>query len=315
MTLSASSNRLMVPSKPPLGFPSLPDDWLIETDSFLSADNKTHLSAHIFRPKNWQGEQSHRAMVILHGQGEHGGRYTHFPHFLSDTIHSFYALDHKGHGQSSGRRGHVNHFDHYADDACIAIRRYYDFLMEKFGKSEIHLLGHSMGGQIAIRAMLKDRNLPIKSVCLSSPMFDLNFTIPKFKEVLGKLLLKVAPSLSLPGEPLADLVSSDPNVCEHYKNDSLNHGVASPSFYFSSLEAKKDSLNRADEIDYPCLILVAGNDRIIDPQSITSFFEKMSDQCDLKTYNDMYHEVFNEPDKEQVFSDLKEWVKKNAVRV
>ena len=296
----------------PEGFPELPQDWLNDFELFSSSDGSVQLFAQLFRPKRWTGPDAHRALVVLHGQGEHGGRYVHLPHFLKDTVGSIYCLDHRGHGLSKGKRGHIDHFDIYADDADLAINRFYEYLLERFGKAEIHVLGHSMGGQILARTLLKYPELPVASATMSAPMFDLAFDVPKIKEIASQVMLKVAPRLTLPGEPLGDLVSSDPRVCRHYKEDQLNHGMVSSAFYHSYLEAKEDSLSRAEDFKVPLLLQIPGQDKIINPDSIKVFGESLpTGSSKVITYDEAYHEIYNEPEKTKVLGDLKDWINKH----
>ena len=116
----------------------------------------------------------------------------------------------------------------------------------------------------------------------------------------------------LPGEPLADLVSSDPKVCEHYKNDPRNHGFVSTAFYFSYLDRKNDSFEKADSVTYPTMVQIAGSDQIIDPKSIERFSDRLPSSHRCHTYQKMYHEIYNEPDRQQVFNDLIEWIEVNS---
>lgn len=304
--------RPQVP-QPPRGFPPIESDWVVEFETFLSSDQKATLYSHLFRPVNLQGPRAHKALVVLHGQGEHSGRYIHWPHFLRDTVGSIYAIDHRGHGQSTGIRGHIDHFDVYASDACDAIRRYASYLRQQYGRAEVHLAAHSMGGLIALRALLNDPGLPVESVTLSAPMVELGFKVPKAKVMAGRMMLSLLPFLPLPGEPLADLVSRDPEVVKHYKGDSLNHGLASSGFYFSYLEAKDDMLQRAGELKKPLLLLLPDSDRVINPKATERFFKKIgSKDKKLIHFPSGFHEVFNEPEKEQAFSELRSWIDQHS---
>lgn len=308
------ANKKKKPQTPrsPEGFPELPDDWLSEFEYFKASDGKTQLCGRLFRPKDWVGDNAHKALFILHGQGEHSGRYVHVPHYVRNQVSSVYAIDHRGHGLSKGGRGHIDDFDQYADDVELCINRYYEYLLERFGKAEIHVLAHSMGGQIMARAMIKYKDLPIKSVSLSAPMFDLAFEVPKIKVMASKIILKLAPALSIPSEPLSDLVSRDSKVCAHYKADALNHGFASSAFYYSYLDRKDDSYKNAKDIKYPTMVQVAGSDKIINPKSIETFADRLEGQHKKMVYRDMYHEIYNEPDREQAFKDLLTWIGKHS---
>jgi alpha-beta hydrolase superfamily lysophospholipase len=293
----------------PRGFPPKEDGWLVEFECFDSVDRKAQIFGHLFRPEKVAPDLAHRALVILHGQGEHSGRYIHWPHYLKDDVGSMYLIDHRGHGQSTGIRGHVDNFDSYADDAAAAVRRYHQYLMEKHGKAEIHLVGHSMGGLIALRTALR-YDLPIRSLIVSAPMIDLAFPVGRIKEFAAGILNKFVPYLPLPAEPLSDLVSRDPAVVEHYKTDILNHGLASPGFYFSYLAVKKDTQRRAKEFRVPLLVLLPMADRVINPEGTEALFRILqAPEKKIIRYPGLYHEVFNEPEKDQVFADLKTWLR------
>ncbi|MCX6130147.1 MAG: lysophospholipase, partial [Proteobacteria bacterium] len=293
------NKRPQVPQGP-VNFPGLAKNWLVEFESCLSSDRKVQLFSHLYRAEPPSSNNAHRALFVLHGQGEQGARYSHWPHYLKDQVDSIYAIDHRGHGQSSGIRGHVDHFDLYADDAAAAFRRYRTYLLQRYGQAEIHLLGHSMGGLIALRMLLL-HDLPIQSVILSAPMIELAFAVGRLKLLLGKALARVLPYLPLPAEPMADLVSRDPFVVKHYKQDPLNHTCASPAFYFSYLEAKNDTISRAKDMTQPLLVLLPLADRIINPEATKALFAQLgSVDKTLLSYPGLYHEVFNEPEKDNV---------------
>lgn len=287
------------------GFPALPPDWVVEFE--VIPLSRAHLFAHLFRANKSPVE--HKALIVLHGQGEHSGRYLHVPHYLGDLVGSVYAIDHRGHGQSSGNRGHIDTFDDYANDAAMAVKRYTRYLQKRYGKAEIHLLGHSMGGMIGLRMLQLHPELEIASVTFSSPMFELAFKVPPIKHFAAKLMNKLAPSLSIPGEPLGDLVSRDPEVVKHYKGDKYNHGLASPAFYLSYLATREKIVAQARDFRHPLLFLIPTGDRIIDHHATLKLYDKVfAPEKKLIVYEDYYHEILNEPGKDKVFADIHEWI-------
>lgn len=306
------------PSKPakqpqhremPENFPTLPSDWVAEFETFASADGKETLFAYLLRPQNIKPKKKVKALVVLHGQGEHGSRYFHWPHYLKDEATLIYILEHRGHGHSTGARGHVDHFDRFADDAALAINRFNEYLIERFGGGDIHLFGHSMGGLIALRTVLSYRDLPISSVILSNPMIDLAFPVPQLKVLAGRALKKVLPTLPMSSPSLWDKVSRDESVCDHYRLDAMNHSKTSPAFFFSYLEVKKEVESQVKSLAFPCFIQVGMGDLIIAPDSVIRLYKKMKiKQKRLKKYPKLYHELYNEPEKEKVFDDLKFWL-------
>lgn len=313
-------NRTDIKSKrpqlplPPSGFPPIEKDWTVEFETFENADRNGHIFAHLFRPQVPTASRQHRAIVLVHGQGEHSGRYVHWPHYLRDTIGSIYAIDLRGHGQSTGLRGSIKDFDGYANDVALAVKRYGNYLKERYGKAEIHLFGHSMGGLTVIRTLLLHPDLELASAAVSAPMLKLAFPIPKAKILGAKVLHRVLPLLPVPGEPLGDIVSRDPEVVKHYKTDPLNHGLASASFYFSFLKVSEDCFARAKDFSkVPFLLLLPMADRIIDPKTTEKLFEAIkSPEKKIIRYPELFHEIFNEPEKAQAFSDLQAWIKAHS---
>ncbi|MBC7531801.1 MAG: lysophospholipase [Oligoflexus sp.] len=295
------------------GFPALPAEWVVEFETIPL--EKGHLFAHLFRadsPAASAGRE-HIAAIVLHGQGEHSGRYLHLAHYLKDVVSSIYAIDHRGHGQSSGNRGHIDSFDEYAEDAVLAIKRYIRYLKERYGKAEIHLIGHSMGGLIALRALQLHPELELASISVTAPMIELAFKVPAIKLLAAKLLYKTLPALSIPGEPLGKLVSRDPAVVKHYKTDPLNHGLASSAFFMTYLAAKEKLKAAAGSLTQPIHFQLPTDDRIIAHQPTVDFFELVGSKDKKKIiYQGLYHELLNEPEKPKVIDDLKQWIKAHS---
>jgi len=307
----SKANRHKKPQSPtqPEGFPELPADWVVEFETIPLPS--MHLFAHLYRSTT--SPNPHKAVVVLHGQGEHGGRYLHLPHYLKNTVGSIYAIDHKGHGQSSGNRGHIDDFDDYAHDAALAIKRYTQYLKNRHGKAEVHLLAHSMGGLIALRAIQLYQDLSLASVTVTSPMVELAFKVPKVKLIAAKVLYKTLPALSLPTEPLGELVSRDPAVVKHYKEDPLNHGLASSAFFISYLKARDRLIAGAKSFKHPILFLLPTADKIIAHKPSLDFYEKVAaPEKKLKIYQGLYHEVLNEPEKDGVMAEVESWIRAHS---
>src|SRR4051812_38510896 len=138
----------------PKGFPPLPEGFVSDTETFKSTEPELLLFGvhhRLAKPTADSKKRPHRVAVISHGYGEHGGRYLHLPHYLKDSYDSFYCLDHRGHGRSEGLRGHVDRWDHYTSDLALTIRRVKDKFSSHPAGCELDLIGHSMGGLIALR--------------------------------------------------------------------------------------------------------------------------------------------------------------------
>lgn len=295
----------------PLGFPGLPPHWRCEGRSISSADGQETL----FLTRYWQERAGapQRAMLIAHGQGEHGGRYQHFAHFLNETVGSIVTIDHRGHGRSTGARGHVERFDDYVEDASAVAQT----LKLEYPSQEWHLFGHSMGGLISLRLLWKHPEIGFKSAVISAPLLGLSMKVPALKKWMAMGISRVWGSLSLKNEIDARAISRDGAVQEAYLKDGLNHNRVTPRFFVEMQRAIENTLKEALR-DYRCplLFLIPGNDRVVDSQTTRSFVERLQGEnpvlIESKGYPESHHESFNDTDKETVFRDIAQWIRKNS---
>ncbi len=240
-------------------------------------------------------------IVILHGLGEHCGRYLHVASFLNSNGFAVRTYDHRGHGQSSGSRADVPGSMTLINDAEFIIR---DFA-HHFSTSPI-LLGHSMGGLYAAR-IATAATVPLRGLILSSPALALRLT--GLDRLLLKLMTAIAPHVALSNNLNSSHLSHDPLVSRAYDNDPLVHKKITASLLNSMLAAIDSSLDQAPESRIPTLLLVAENDKLIDPRGSHDFFERLpKDLATAHFYPDLYHEIFNEIKAAMVFDDLKQWL-------
>lgn len=294
----------------PRGFPALPRGWSSEWETFLSADGKVQLFGVLH---SRSAGPVRRVLVVSHGLGEHGGRYLHFPHFLEKHVDAVYCLDHRGHGRSEGLRGHVERFDLFSDDLALAIRRLGERLTKLHGAVEIHLVGHSLGGLIALRALLADTKLAVRSVALSAPLLGIRVEVPAIKKMLAGTLSRVWGSLQMLNELDARELSHDPAVVEAYLADRLVHKKITPRLYTQMVATYEVARRRDSGLAAPLLMLIPEEDRITDSGAAMNFFRGLKHRAkELKTYPGFYHEAFNETGKEKVFEDLAGWINRNA---
>lgn len=294
----------------PKDFPNLPADWISDWETFPSKDGKLQLYSVTHHKQEWKRS---RVLAIFHGLGEHGGRYLHFAHYLQSEIDAIYCLDHRGHGRSEGVRGHVETFDHYCDDVALALFRLHQSVQKRFGNSEIHVFGHSMGGLITLKTLFKYPSLPVQSVSISAPLLGVQVPIPLSKKIAALLLSKFWGSLHMTAELDARKLSHDINVVEAYQFDRLVHKKVTPKFYTEMLKAIADVSRRNSGFNYPLQFLIPLQDEIVNSEAALQFFRsiKMRDKL-LKTYPGFHHEPLNEIGKNQVFQDLLLWIKSHS---
>lgn len=299
----------------PRGFPGLPSSWTTDYQTWRSADGRLELfgALHHARPGTEERGKGHRALIISHGLGEHGGRYLHFAHYLRDVIDALFCPDHRGHGRSAGRLGYVDHWSRYIDDFALAIQRLDARLRERFGKSEIHALGHSMGSLILLGTALAHPELPLQSLTISSPLFKIRVEVPFLKRAMAGALSRLWGTLQMGNELFATQLSHDPEVVDAYRKDRLVHARITPRLYTEMLGAIPPIARRESGLGWPLLAVVPLADPILDPEGALEFYRRLKNRDkELRTYPGFYHEAFNEVGKEQVFEDLREWIRKHS---
>lgn len=244
-------------------------------------------------------------VVLMHGLGEHSGRYSQLIRFLNDRGLSVRAYDHRGHGRSGGARGDVPGDATMLQDAKIVV----DTFAQRFtghGPAPLFLFGHSMGGLIAAR-FAAARLSPLRGVILSSPALALLMSGPQ--RTLANLLLKTAPGLRLPNGLNTKYLSHDPQVETDYLNDPLVHPKISARLLSSMLAAIDFSHAHAADLAVPVLLVVAGDDRLVDPGGSDAFFKRLAPAVGtMHRYDSFYHEILNEVESKRVFEDIGAWL-------
>lgn len=251
----------------------------------------------------WRAATPAATVVIAHGHGEHGGRYEHVAERLTREGWDVIVPDHRGHGLSGGPRGHVLRWDHYSDDLQLAIEKAAN------AKLPMALIGHSMGGLIAINYALRKPER-LKALLLSSPLLKLAFPVPPLKKFLGNMLSNLIPALALPTGLDSKHVSRDPAVVAAYEKDPLVHDKASTRWFTEMVAMLEASGARAGELKMPLLLFHAGGDKLTDPEGSRVFFKHVTmTERQFKEWPGLYHEIFNEPEKGQVLDELVTWLK------
>lgn len=253
----------------------------------------------------WRRPRPVGAVLVSHGFGEHGGLYAHVAEHLGDALDvDVVAHDFRGHGRSPGRRGVVRRYEDLVDDldAVVAWAR------GRFAGLPLFLLGHSNGGQVALRFAL-DRPEVLTGVVVSNPSIRLAMRVPPMKLRIGRMLLRLAPWATLPAFDASHAENRDPVVHEAMRADGLRHNRINPAFYFGMVAGGELLLRRAGDLRTPLLMLVGGDDPIVDPASVREFYDgvALADKA-LHVYPSMYHEPLNELGRERVMRDVVEWI-------
>lgn len=247
----------------------------------------------------------HGGIVLMHGLGEHSGRYAHVVRFFNDCGWSVRVYDHRGHGRSGGTRGDAPCGDTMVQDAKIVI----DDFAQRLGEPPL-LFGHSMGGLFAARFATAALS-PLRALILSSPA--LAVPMSGVQKLLLKVMLAIAPGVAVPNGLQPRYLSHDPAVVEAYLKDPLVHPKISSRLLTGMLAAIDFSQAHASALTIPTLMVVAGDDRLVDPSGSDRFFKRLAPGIGtMHLYRDLYHEVFNEVDARRVFADVRNWLQERV---
>jgi alpha-beta hydrolase superfamily lysophospholipase len=257
--------------------------------------------------RSWHPPEPETALVVVHGFGEHSGRYEELASWLARRGIAVHAFDLRGHGRTPGKRGHVASFDLLLDDVATLIDR---MSQEHPGLPRV-LLGHSMGGLVST-AFVCERQPDIDRLVVSGPALALSPDISKGRLLLARWLRRILPRATLGAGLDSDGLSRDPDVIRRYESDPLVHGRVSASFGAGMLDAQLRTAASAVRVEVPMLLLHGEDDPLCLVQGSRDFFDGLPrDRVSgsrLRTYPGLKHEIFNEPERLQVYEDLFEWL-------
>lgn len=242
-------------------------------------------------------------ILVAHGVAEHAGRYQHVADLLVGLGLRVAIPDHRGHGRSGGKRLLVRDLSEFTTD-LETLRT-----LELVDGRPTYLLGHSMGGEIALDYAL-DHQASLAALVLSAPAVlpgdDISPMLMKVAKVMGKLVP------GMPGQKLSSAsISRDPAVVQAYDEDPLNYrGALTAGIGGAMLRTMETFPSRLPSLKLPLLVMTGTDDKLVKPEG-AELVVRLAGSTDktLKTYDGLYHEVFNEPEKELVLGDLADWLK------
>jgi alpha-beta hydrolase superfamily lysophospholipase len=258
--------------------------------------------------QSWMPATPPRALVVIvHGASEHSDRYRHVASALVDDGYGVYALDHRGHGRSEGPRALIDRLDYAVADLDQLVVRARDAHPGR----PVFMFGHSMGGTVAVRYAVSHQQR-LSGLILSGPLAALE-AAPAPMRAVGKLLSAVAPRLPLIAID-ASLVSRDPDVVSAYQSDPFVHHGRLPARTVAELAEAIDRFPVAvSAITVPTLILYGTADKLCPPAGSQMLSERIgaADKT-LKPYPGLYHEIVNEPERDEVLADIRTWLSERA---
>jgi alpha-beta hydrolase superfamily lysophospholipase len=242
-------------------------------------------------------------LIVLHGFGEHSGRYGNVVDWFVPRGYAVHAYDQRGHGRSSGKRGYLQSWAEYRDDLKAFLE------LSRNGNSDVpvFLLGHSQGGLIVLDYALREPS-GLAGAVSSAPVLDQPGVSPILVQI-AKLLSRVWPSFTMEVGLDVTALSRDVTVQQAYIDDPLVHGQGTARLG-TELTATMDWVQaHAAEMALPCLVVFGNADRLCPPGATRTFFEGMTiADRELIEYEGHYHEVFNDLGKERVLADVERWL-------
>jgi alpha-beta hydrolase superfamily lysophospholipase len=269
--------------------------------------SESHLRAsggvRLFR-RAWLPAEPERAVLLVHGYAEHSGRYDHLGAWFAARDWALHAYDHRGHGRSEGPRGHVSRFDELLDDLDAML----GFVREEHPDVPVALVGHSMGG-LVVASFLCERHPPVQAAATSGALLALSEDLPPWRLQLARGLRWLAPRLSLSSGLDPQGLSRDGEVVRRYLEDPLVHRRMTTAFAMELMGAIARTSRWPARVRVPLLMLHGEADPLCPVEGSRAFHAGLHvSGSSLRTYPHLRHEIFNEPEREQVFQDLHEWL-------
>ncbi len=242
---------------------------------------------------------------VIHGLGDHSGRYTHFADIMIQHNIGVFTMDLRGHGRSEGKNGHAPDYSYLLSDVELLVieirKRYLDI--------PIILFGHSLGGQIVANFILRHKSSEIAGAILSASWFRLGSQPPKLPHDLSRIISKFLPTLSFSGEADPMELTKDPEIRMAYVNDPLKHDKITAKLYVSGVDAAEWALKNANLLRYPILVYHGNEDRLTSWEASREFAKNAGDKAEFKIWEGLRHEPHNEIERNEVLKYQSDWIR------
>ncbi len=252
-----------------------------------------------------QSENPEKIVLIVHGHGEHAGRFQGVAEYFNEKGISVIALTLRGHGNSEGKKGHAPSMEQLLTDIEYFIR----YVRVDYLNAELYLYGHSMGGNIILNYLAKDQSNEITVGIATSPWIKLAFEPPKWKVNLGNWVADIIPSLIQPSGLKAEDISSIKEEVEKYENDSLIHSKISAKLFTTITKGGEYLIHNTHKFKHKVFLAHGQQDKIISHDA-TAEFAKDSNLFTFKSYPDSKHEIHHDVDFENLMGDILGWMNK-----
>ena len=258
----------------------------------------------------WQPEDQTKAVILLsHGLSDRSERFVHWAEMFASTGYSFCCYDTRGNGKSEGKRGHCNTFEDFLLDIDLCLAD----VKNRFPDVPVILYGHSMGGNVMSNYLLT-RHPEVAAAIITSPWLRLVKKPGPLLEILARLIYRVLPSLDQKADIIANHLTDNSAVVQNYIDDPLIHDRITPAGYINISRAGEWAIDNAHSLHVPALLMQEKGDRITSFEATVEFAHKAGNRVHFKAWNGMFHELHNEPFREEVFKYILTWMDKELKR-
>lgn len=255
----------------------------------------------------WSPAKPAATLVINHGVGEHTECYQRLVDGLSDLNIRFIAYDMRGHGRSEGKRGVVKRLSEYISDLEIFL----NFIKKEISKDPMAIVGHSLGGMVTLSTIIKNPDLDIKCAILSSPLLGVQVDVPEIKKIAAKYLAQYLPTLTLWNEIDDRVLTHDKDVLVEFTKDPLRHDRVSPKLYLDMVAYAEKLRREGGSLNLPVFFQLSGQDKVVSTKASEDFFATIASQNkEIKIYENSFHEIYNDIERDVAFNDIKVFLKK-----
>jgi len=269
---------------------------------------KTNEGEKMFSQKWLTDGQTKAVVVLVHGLGEHIGRYNHVAKFLNQNQISVYGFDHRGHGKSSGKRGHIGSNQFFMSDIDHMIAE----AKKENPEIPIFIYGHSLGGNMVLYYALSKKPA-IKGVIATSPGLGTGEPVPPAKLLAAKILKTLVPAMTMDNGLDVNNLSHNPQVIKDYQEDPLVHPMISAKLATLMFSNGDWIIENASKFNLPLLLLQGEKDHIVSLEKTKLFAEKVpASLITFKIFPGLYHEMHNEYEQDQVLSYILEWINQHC---
>jgi len=254
--------------------------------------------------RSWEpGSEPLGAVGIVHGLGEHSGRYEEFAQQLAQSGYRVLAFDQRGHGRTPGPRGHVRDYDLLLDDIGMLVQE----AAERSDGRPVVLYGHSLGGNLVLNYVLRRKSC-LTGVIAASPLLRPAVRLPWWKEAAGRVMNRVWPRFSFDVGVDDSALTHDMAALAARKQDPWIHRRVSARLGAQMLDAGRWALEHAERLRLPALVMHGDADTATSPEATREFAHRAGSNCTLRIWPGLYHELHWERGRSEIIQDIIQWL-------